>query len=250
MKENEDTNFNGRIERINEAVAYLKGKRIVNTQKDIANFLEIDTGNLSKVLKGNENYLTEPFLKKFANMFGLNSNWLLTGKGEICSSELKNVLPENIERVPSNRKTFDPIIDIQTIPVYDSTASLGIVEIFSGSEKGNVLSYLSIPNLPKSDGAIFMTGDSMYPLLKSGDIVALKIINPLDIIYGEMYYVEYFGEDESSEFKVIKYVKKSTEGIKFIQLVSYNQHHEPKDILINRIKTIAIVNASVRYNRL
>jgi len=155
-----------------------------------------------------------------------------------------------IDRVKGNRKTIDPVFDIQTVPVYDSTATLGLLEIFGGSEKGNVLSYLSIPNLPKSDGAIFMTGDSMYPLLKSGDIVALKIINRLDIIYGEMYYVEYYGEDELSEFKVIKYVKKSNIGADYIQLVSYNQHHEPKDILLSKIKTIAIVNASVRYNRL
>lgn len=65
-----------------------------------------------------------------------------------------------------------------------------------------------------------------------------------------MYYVEYFGEYENDEFKVIKYVKKSELGQDFIKLVSYNQHHEPKDILLSRVKTIAIVNASVRYNRL
>lgn len=170
---------------------------------------------------------------------------------ELYSDIKPKEVPENlVEKVESNRKTFDAVYDVQTIPIYDSTATLGLVEIFQGSETGNVINYISIPNLPKSDGAIFMTGDSMYPLLKSGDIVALKIINKLDIIYGEMYYVEYYGEDGDMEFKAIKYVKKSEKGNNHVQLASYNQHHEPKDILVSRIKTIAIVNASVRYNRL
>ncbi|HFK5563503.1 TPA: S24 family peptidase [Elizabethkingia anophelis] len=147
-------------------------------------------------------------------------------------------------------KSSIAIHDIQTLPLYDSTATLGLVEIFNNTENGNVIDHISIPNLPKSDGAIFMTGDSMYPLLKSGDIIALKIINPADIIYGEMYYVEYYGSDESSVFKVVKYVKKSDLDKDYIQLVSYNTHHDPTDILKNRIKTIAIVNASIRYNRL
>ena len=90
----------------------------------------------------------------------------------------------------------------------------------------------------------------MYPLLKSGDIVALKIINIADIVFGEMHYVEYWGHDFDTEFKVVKYVKKSEKGDDFVQLVSYNQHHEPKDINIKQLKTVAIVNASIRYNRL
>ncbi|WP_051289350.1 S24 family peptidase [Chryseobacterium daeguense] len=222
---------------------FLKINKLRN--KDLVQITGYDKGNVSKYINHKlsppDNFITT-----------LEKHFSVRLEDYLSNSELLSVpvQPENIEKVPSNRKTFDPIIDIQTIPVYDSTATLGIVEIFNGSEKGNVLSYLSIPNLPKSDGAIFMTGDSMYPLLKSGDIVALKIISPLDIIYGEMYYVEYFGEDESTEFKVIKYVKKSLAGLNHIQLVSYNQHHEPKDILISRIRTIAIVNASVRYNRL
>ncbi|MDN5479878.1 MAG: S24 family peptidase, partial [Chryseobacterium sp.] len=147
-------------------------------------------------------------------------------------------------------KAVDRIYDIQTIPIYDSVATLGLVEVFNGSENGNVLDYLSIPNLPKSDGAIFMTGDSMYPILKSGDIVALKIIHKSDIIYGEMHYVEYYSNYGDIEFKAIKYIKKSELGQDYIKLVSQNHHHESKDILLSNVGTVALVNASVRYNRL
>lgn len=174
----------------------------------------------------------------------INIIWLLTGEGSMLNDT------ETIKKVPTNRKTFDPIYDIQTVPIYDSVATLGLVEVFNGTENGNVLDYLSIPNLPKSDGAIFMTGDSMYPILKSGDIVALKIIHKSDIIYGEMHYIEYYSEYGDIEFKTIKYIKRSELGKDYITLVSQNQHHEPKDILLSKVGTVAIVNASVRYNRL
>ncbi len=214
----------------------LKGLRNV----DIINKTGAGKGNVSSYM----NKKLEPsknFIEQFEESYQINLDEYV---------DINSVPDDLIDRVKGNRKTIDAIYDIQTIPIYDTTATLGLVEIFEGSESGNILNYVSIPNLPKSDGAIFMTGDSMYPLLKSGDIVALKIINKLDIIYGEMYYVEYYGEDGDMEFKAIKYVKKSVLGNDYIQLVSYNQHHEPKDIYLSRIKTIAIVNASVRYNRL
>ncbi|HAY3545070.1 TPA: helix-turn-helix domain-containing protein [Elizabethkingia anophelis] len=249
MKEKTNfTNLISRTDRLNSAVAYLKGKRIAKTQKAIAKMLETNEVTLSRALNGNEEYITEGFLRKFADIFEIDTNWLLTGEGEMIESLI--VENENIDYKRPKGKSSIAIHDIQTLPLYDSTATLGLVEIFNNTENGNVIDHISIPNLPKSDGAIFMTGDSMYPLLKSGDIIALKIINPADIIYGEMYYVEYYGSDESSVFKVVKYVKKSDLDKEHVKLVSYNTHHDPTDILKNRIKTIAIVNASIRYNRL
>lgn len=245
MKEKQNNNIVDIRNRFNDAVLYLKSKKIIKSNQNIVDTGIISKSNMSRATKGDEKYLTYSFLKKFCDKFNVfNETWLLTGEGSMLNE------PETIKKVPTNRKTFDPIYDIQTVPIYDSVATLGLVEVFNGSENGNVLDYLSIPNLPKSDGAIFMTGDSMYPILKSGDIVALKIIHKSDIIYGEMHYIEYYSEYGDIEFKTIKYIKKSDLGKDYITLVSQNQHHEPKDILLSKVGTIAIVNASVRYNRL
>lgn len=202
------------------------------------------TQNLYDIRDGKIKKITFDLANKINTVFTvINKDWLITGNGDMLN------INENNNQLDYIKKDIR-IQNMQTIPVYDSVATLGIIEVFKGIETGNVLEYLSIPNLPKSDGAIFMTGDSMYPILKSGDIVALKIIHKSDIVYGEMHYLEYYSEFGDVEFKTIKYIKKSELGSDYIKLVSQNQHHDPKDILLSQVGTVAIVNASVRYNRL
>ena len=107
--------------------------------------------------------------------------------------------------------------------------------------------YIQIPNLPRCDGAIYITGDSMYPLLKSGDIVLYKQINDIanNIFYGEMYLISI--DMEGDEYITVKYIQKSEkEG--HIILVSYNKAHSDKEIHINSIKALAFVKASIRIN--
>lgn len=46
--------------------------------------------------------------------------------------------------------------------------------------------------MPRCDGAVYVTGDSMYPLLKSGDIIVYKELHDFqEVIYGEMYLVSF-----------------------------------------------------------
>ena len=108
------------------------------------------------------------------------------------------------------------------------------------------LGQIVIPNIPACDGAIYITGDSMYPILKSGDIVGFRTITDFDaIIYGEMYLVSFLrGGDE---YLVVKYVNRS-EVPGCIRLVSYNPHHDPMDLPLAQIKSMAIVKFSIRRN--
>ena len=88
----------------------------------------------------------------------------------------------------------------------------------------------------------------MYPLLKSGDIVAYKQIYDFysEIFWGEMYLISVEVADE--EFISVKYIQKSEKGEDYIKLVSQNKHHQPKDIKMSKIRAMALVKASVRMN--
>ena len=108
------------------------------------------------------------------------------------------------------------------------------------------MDYIHIPNLPKCDGAIYIVGDSMYPLLKSGDIVLYKQLHDIgDVFWGDMYLLSIAIDGE--EYVTVKYIQKS-EHNGCIKLVSQNPHHADKDVSIDRIKALAFIKASIRMN--
>ncbi|QEE51552.1 S24 family peptidase [Flavobacterium alkalisoli] len=139
--------------------------------------------------------------------------------------------------------------EMQVIPIYNMEASAGLVHLLDNPNSQNPIDYISIPNLPNCDGALFVTGDSMYPLLKSGDIVAYKNVQDIknDIFWGEMYLVSL--DMSGEELVTIKYVQKS-EKAGHIKLVSQNKHHQDKEVRLSKIRALALIKASIRYNLL
>ncbi|WJS96768.1 S24 family peptidase [Flavobacterium johnsoniae] len=103
------------------------------------------------------------------------------------------------------RKTVDPLHISQEIPLYDLEAVSGLRELFSSDEPQRILDTIKIPNLPKCDGAISVTGDSMYQLLKSEDIILYKETEFENIFFGEMYLLSVKLNDWE-EYITVKYV--------------------------------------------
>ena len=132
--------------------------------------------------------------------------------------------------------------DVSVVPLYDVDASAGLQRLFA--DGGNMVGQISIPNMPGADGAMHVTGDSMYPLLKSGDIIAYRILHDLlHFNYGEIYILQL--EHDGDVQIVVKYVKKS-EINGHVLLVSYNKEHDPVDVPVEWIKYVARVVFSIR----
>nr|DAX66388.1 MAG TPA: repressor protein CI [Caudoviricetes sp.] len=74
-----------RKERFKEAFEYLKSRGSVHTQRDIALKMDSSEGNISKVFKGDERFLTNRFLRRFNEAYGniFNIEWLIDGVGEM-----------------------------------------------------------------------------------------------------------------------------------------------------------------------
>lgn len=207
----------------------------------IENALNAGRGSISKAVKEGKS-IGSNTLENILNLYpDLNPNWLLTGKGSMCKDEEVN------HEVHAYPLKTDRSLHYQQIPLYDIEATAGLVPLFTDSTYNVPLDYITIPNLPKCDGAIYVTGDSMYPLLKSGDIVLYKTINDFrnEIFWGEMYLlsVEMSGE----EFVLVKYIQKSDDP-NFVKLVSQNKHHQDKEVEISKIRALALVKASIRIN--
>lgn len=174
----------------------------------------------------------------------IDYNWLLVGKSDpkhhpiFCNSELTQREVDIIH----NPKTKEAINN-RSVTLYDITAAANLKTIFTDKQQYAVVK-IQIPSIPFCDGAIYVSGDSMYPILKSGDIVGYKEINSFsNLIYGEIYLVSF--NIEGDEYLSVKYVNRSDkEG--YLKLVSYNTHHEPMDIPFTSINAMAIVKFSIR----
>ncbi|NDV97409.1 LexA family transcriptional regulator [Dysgonomonas sp. 521] len=187
----------------------------------------------------------------------LNLEWLITGKGSMLKS---NDTPkgydwksEDFNKVLEPKMTMYKLktdyfgIDKQLIPYYEIEATAGLNTLFDNQNTQVPLDYISIPNAPKCDGALSIRGDSMYPILKAGDIICYKIIKEFqDIRPGEMYVLDI--EDNSDRYLTVKYIQRSDISDEYFKLVSQNINHQPKEEHKSHIKALAIVKVSIRYN--
>lgn len=176
----------------------------------------------------------------------VSPEWLLTGEGDMLKQSPVHDTTDNI--IPlSHPKTPDKIYPMSEFNLYDIDVSAGLSRLFSedGDRNRAYLGKISIPNMPKCDGAVKVIGDSMYPLLKSGDIIAYKEVHSIESVqYGEIYILQI--ENDSDVSVVVKYVKKSSEGNEYLNLVSYNKEHDPKDVKKESITAMARVILCIR----
>jgi phage repressor protein C with HTH and peptisase S24 domain len=81
-----------RTERFRVAYEYLRYKKVVNTQKDVAEKMKAARANISSALAGKENILTDSFVARFCATFKeISYTWLLLGEGDMLSNREKSV---------------------------------------------------------------------------------------------------------------------------------------------------------------
>ena len=210
-----------------------------------ATSIKVDSSQYSKI----ENEKLQPtvsLIMEICSIYNVNANWLLNGDETMFKEVEKQ---DGIRVDKSFTLRTDNSVSIQSIPLYDSEIAAGLVSLFMDHPLTTPIEYIQIPNLPKSDGAIYVRGDSMYPVLKSHDIVIYKEVNDLNnhiYIFGEMYIV--CVDNDGDYYTMVKWVHKSELGNDHLKLVSENKHHDAIDIPKNKIKGLAMVKASIRVN--
>jgi transcriptional regulator len=175
----------------------------------------------------------------------LSAEWLFTGNGEMLKPDYGQ---PNMEITPINQsKSIEKKEETQTINLYDFRVSAGLKTILENS-RAYITDTIRISNLPKCDGGIYAVGNSMYPLLRPGDIILYKImpLNMQNLMYGQIYIISY--EIEGDDFIVIKYIRKSNQGEPFISLESENPEHAPMEINFQHVSALALVRANIHIN--
>lgn len=170
----------------------------------------------------------------------LSLEWLITGNGSMINKITNN--NHNGQKV-STTEEIEGSIPLYTLNKISNAKHPGI-------GPWEISETVFIPHMPPCDAALYVQVDTMYPILRSGDIVLYKrLINLEDLYLGEMYVMEIERLDDDN-YQTLKYIFKSDLGDDYISLHSYNPIYPPQDILKERVKRIGLVKACIRYNSL
>lgn len=180
-----------RIEQVRHAYESLRTMGIVRTQGDFAKLIGINPTNLSKVLNGNEAYLTENFLSKVRSA----AEYYLT------SPTQQEIEQEMVLVIPTGARAGTLADFTQSVSQYDCERMVTPI-------KG-------------ADYAIQVTGDSMSPEYPSGSVILIKKINEKAFIeWGKTYVLD------TENGAVIKNIRK-TDNPEVIECVSLNPAYQP-----------------------
>ena len=196
---------------MNERVKLIR-KQLGMTQEQLAQRLGIGKAALSMIETGkaglsarNRNILVQEL--------NVNPDWLDSGRGELF-----NAAPD----LQAFMRRSDRTLPLQSVPLYSIEATAGLAPLFAERPETQPGNFIHIPNLPKCDGAVYVAGDSMYPLLKSGDIVLYKQLHGIgDVFWGDMYLLSI--DIDGEEYVTVKYIQKSDRK-GYVKLVSQNPH--------------------------
>lgn len=172
----------------------------------------------------------------------VSMEWLLTGNGNMLKTDF---IKEENRLIHTH--TSGEIIDNQYIPLYNTQTTAGVIDLLGKNEEQKPIDYIKIPKVSMSDGALYVVGNSMSPIIENGDIVVYKKILNLEnnIIWGEMYII--YVNNDGNEYFFIRYLNQSNREL-YVKFVSKNPQHQTIEFPINSIRALAIVKASIRTN--
>lgn len=151
------------------------------TGKSVCKELGIRPQYLSDLRSGKSKNPNSDFVLKLIEAFNLNSNWLLTGEGEMFISDVAESAPLQI--IPQEGE------EAAGIPFYDIDVMAHIAESLDLKEE-TPAGVLSIPGFKDCIACFPVYGSSMEPKISNGDVIAVSQAVTCDqILWGEIYLV-------------------------------------------------------------
>jgi len=159
----------------------------------------------------------------------------------------RNKLPdgfvEKLQGVLQINIAEEPISPYQTkgkIPIYDIEATAGDIE-WNGDMPERVNGYISLPNFRECIAFLYIRGDSMYPMLKAGDLIGLIPVQDTGIIqFGNVYLII-----TNDNQRMVKSIRRGEEDMEII-LRSKNKEYDDILLPVNKIRKLFMVKGPIR----
>lgn len=204
-------------------------------QVQFAERIGVDTSNLSKYLNAHMP-LSDSFLNRIVVNLGVSKEWLLDGTDLPFGKTLVRLdTGDALQGLTGERGNGTPVYDV------DATAgvSSGRSELFSNE---NIVGWVNLPNMSPHCRIVRVSGDSMAPVIKDGDFIAVReLSNPSQIFWGQIYVVQL------DDFRMVKYVRRHTDP-NMVVLRSENPNYDDMDVRRTDIHEMLLVQHVLHLN--
>jgi len=189
------------------------------TQEEIARRFGVSKQAINSLINGRKPFGKQNAIK-WANEFGLNAAWLLTGEGEMIKQSTKEVVE---------------IVENGT-PVYNIDATCGDLSRPIVFTEEHIIGHVNLQNVSPTAAIIRANGDSMEPHIKDGDWIAVReVFNLKEIYYGQVYLVI------TDEYRMLKYLRKDKDEQHYVILRSENEKYDDIRLAKTSIRNLFIV---------
>ena len=208
----------GTNERLNELRRYLTNLGL--TQDEIAKRFGVTKQAINSLLTGRKPFGKQNAIK-WANEFGLNAAWLLTGEGEMIKGSTETVVE----------------VAEHGTPVYDIDATCGDLSRPIVFTDEHIIGHVNLPNVSQNSIIIRANGDSMEPHIHDGDWIAVREVANLNVLYyGQVYLII------TNEYRLLKYLRRDEDDEQhYIILRSDNPNYDDIRLPKADIKHLFIV---------
>ena len=202
------------------------------TQNEFSRQIGIDSSNLSKYLNGRL-AINESLINRIVINLGLSKRWLETGD-DLPYAKSQPALP--------NRTLIDGHISCEPsgavnpgVPVYDIDVTAGVMLRSMMFADENIIGYIDLPDMSQRCRIVKVSGDSMAPVIRNGDMLAVReLTNAQHIFWGQIYVVLL------DDYCMVKYVRRHADAGKVI-LRSENPEYDDMEIDRGDIRELMFV---------
>ena len=202
-------------------------KELSYKQQEFARKIDVDPSNLSKYLNGHLP-VSDSLVNRIVVNLGVSKRWLEEGDDLPFAKQIQP--PTSTIVMTSDSKST------QGTPVYDIDVTAGTLPRARMFTDDQIIGYVALPGLEDSGCRIVkVSGDSMSPVIREGDYLAVReLTNFQQIFWGQIYVILL------DDYRLVKYIRRHDDP-KMVILRSENPKYDDMDIYRTDIRDLMFV---------
>ncbi len=204
-------------------------------QNEFADKIGVNASNLSKYLNGRLP-VSESLVNRIVVNMGVSKQWLESGTDLPFAKQPQ--APQSLEVTSEQLHTPSA-----GTPVYDIDVTAGTMPRTQMFADEQIVGSVNLPDVVSRDCRIVrVSGDSMSPVIRNGDYIAVReLTNTRQIFWGQIYVVML------DDYRMVKYVRRNADP-EMVTLHSENVAYDDMEVARADIRDLMFVQAILHFD--